>query len=79
MVFVQASKGVATNGGLEVQVQIVTFLYLKYKRGIKLSNVYLHRVNDIEQHKTICPYWDRGNLFYTSMILYIKKARMRMY
>ena len=63
----------ATNSGLEVQIQIVTFLYLK--RGIKLSNVYLYRVNDIEQHKTICPYWDRSNLSYTSMILYIKKSK----
>ena len=33
------TRGVATNNGLGGQVQIGTFLYRKYKRGIKESNV----------------------------------------
>ena len=35
-----AYRGIATNSGLGGQVQIETFLYRKYERGINESNLY---------------------------------------
>ena len=41
--------GVATNNGLGEQAQIRTFLYRKFKCGLK-SPMFLHRVNNIEHN-----------------------------
>ena len=50
-----------------------------FKSGLFLSLMFLHHFNNIEHNIKQNIYWHGGNLSYTSMVLYIKTARMKLY
>ena len=69
----QGGGGIATNSGLGDLFCIIG------TNVVQKSLTFLHCVNNIEHNikRILC--WHKGNLSYTTMILYVKTERMKMY